>query len=267
MPDLTYAQKLELAGRVTAPALRQVIGALALSPGSRGLDAGCGTGQHAPWLAAAVGPTGSVVGLDVSADNLNAANHAEPRRQCCFVQGDLLRLPFAERAFDWLWCADTFWPAAVLSDPVAALKDLSRVVRPGGSIALAYWSSQMLLPGYPGLEARLNAAFTTAVPYLGEVPPQHHFLRASGWLRAAGLRALQPRTFLAELQAPLAPNLRAGLAYCLEMLWGQLRGRISGSDWEEYHRLCDAESESFIGDLSDYYGFVGYTLFRGVVRV
>ncbi|MHB1133737.1 MAG: class I SAM-dependent methyltransferase [Chloroflexota bacterium] len=265
MADLTYAQKLELAGRVTAPALRQAIAALGLPAGSGGLDAGCGEGQHARWLAEAVGPAGAVVGLDLSADNLAAACRDSLALPCRFVQGDLLRLPFGERAFDWLWCADTFWPAAVVADPVAALADLRRVVRPGGTIALAYWSGQTLLPGYPGLEARLNNAFTAAVPYLGDVPPQHHFLRAAGWLRAAGLEALPVRTFLAELRAPLAPELRAGLAHCLDMLWGHLRERLSAPDWEDFRRLCDPRSEGFVGDLPEYYGFVAYTVFSAVV--
>jgi demethylmenaquinone methyltransferase/2-methoxy-6-polyprenyl-1,4-benzoquinol methylase len=140
-----------------------------------------------------------------------------------------------------------------------------RAAAGGGTIALAYWSGQTLLPGHPGLEARLNAAFVETVPYLGNVAPAQHFLRAGGWLRAAGLAALPTRTFLAEVRAPLAPELRAGLAHCLAMLWGHLRERLTAQDWAQYQRLCAPDSADFIGDLPEYYGFVSYTLFRARV--
>lgn len=73
MDDRDYPERLQLASRLTEPAIRQAIGGAGIRPGSSGLDVGCGLGQQTFWLAEAVGPGGSVVGLDVSAANLAVA--------------------------------------------------------------------------------------------------------------------------------------------------------------------------------------------------
>jgi ubiquinone/menaquinone biosynthesis C-methylase UbiE len=269
MDEKDYAQRLGLAGRVTEPAIRQAIRALAPAPGSSGLDAGCGIGQHAIWLAEAVGPGGVVTGLDLSPDNLEAARRLTAESSVAgrltFVPGDLLRLPFADASFDWTWCADTLWPVAVAADPAAGVRELARVVRPGGMVALMYWSSQSLLSGYPDLEARLAPAFVKVVPYLNEVSPRLHFLRALGWMEEAGLERPVARTFVADVQAPLSAYLRDGLAHCLGMLWGSLEPYVSRDDWQLLSSLCAPGSERYILDSSDYYGFVTYTLFQGRV--
>ena len=269
MGEREYSERLRLAGAVTEPAIRQAVRELAVLPGSVGLDAGCGAGNRTLRLAEAAGLEGAVVRIDISLENLAAANSlaaASPfSGQVRFVQGDLLRLPFRCHAFDWLWCVDTLWPVLVAEAPTAALRELARVVRPGGTVAVLYWSGHCLLPGFHGLEARLNAAYAAHLPYLADVPPHLHFLRALGWLRAAGLKHPVARTFVAEFQAPLSRELREGVAFCLSMLWENLEGRVSTEDWEAYCRLCHPDSNEFILDNPDYYGFVTYTLFRAEV--
>ena len=263
----SYADQLRLANRVTEPAIRQAIEALAPPPGSRGLDAGCGIGPRTVCLAEAVGEAGKVTGLDISPDHLAAARKLAEEKglsaQVHFVEGDILHLPFDNGSFDWVWCADTLWPVHVVGDPVEAVRELARVVKPGGSVALVYWSSQSFLPGYPGLEARLNAAFAATTPYLVDVPPHQQYLRALSWLREAGLERPVARTFVAEVQAPLSPEMRESVTYCFEMFWGALEDHLSPEDWEAYRRLCRPDSEDFILDEPDYYGFLTYTLFCG----
>ncbi len=192
MDSKPYPERLRLASRVTGPAIRQAMQELALPEGSMGLDAGCGIGQYALWLADAVGPRGKVTGLDIFPDNLAVARHLSDQSpvsgRVSFTEGDFRHLSFEDDSFDWAWCSDALWPVVVADDPVAGIRELGRVVRPGGTVAILYCSSQSLLPGYPTLEARLNSAFAATAPYLGNVPPHLHFMRALGWLQGGRSR-------------------------------------------------------------------------------
>ena len=264
-----YSEQLRLANHVTGPAIRQAMQELGLPQGSMGLDAGCGIGQHTLWLAAAVGSEGKVTGLDISSGNLTVARELAAQSSLSdridFVEADLLHLPFGDGSFDWAWCADALWPVFIADDPVAGVKELARVVKPGGTVALVYWSSQHLLPGYPALEARLNSAFAATTPYLGHVPPHQHFLCALGWLKAAGLEQPVARSYVAEVQAPLSPEMREAVAFCFSMFWGDLEPHMSKDDWEAYRHFCDPESQDFILNSHAYYCFLTYTLFYGSV--
>lgn len=93
--------------------------------------------------------------------------------------------------------------------------------------------------------------------------PHLHFLRALGWLKAAGLEQTAAHTYVADVPAPPTLELRDAVAYLLYMLWGNLEPHVSRDDWDTYQRICNEESEQFILNRPDYYGFLTYTLFSG----
>ena len=80
-----------------------------------------------------------------------------------FREGDVNQLPFDDDTFDWAWSVDCVGYAPM--EPLPLVQELARVVKPGGSVAILAWSSEMLLPGHPLLEARL-AATTAGLPLL-----------------------------------------------------------------------------------------------------
>ena len=106
---------------------------MALQPGSAVLDAGCGTGLIFEALAGAVGASGSIVGLDHGAGFLREARSRADASGygtiVALVHADAHRLPFADGSFD---AAHTERVLMHLRDPDAALRELMRVVRPGG---------------------------------------------------------------------------------------------------------------------------------------
>lgn len=164
------------------PVLRLAIKALRLSSGSRGLDAGCGIGLQTMLLAQNVGPVGHITGLDVSSEILayakDVVGKAGLSEMIAFREGDVNRLPFSDNSFDWAWSADCVGYTPV--EPLPMVKELARVVKPGGSVAILAWSSEKLLPGYPLLEARLNAISSGMAPFIRGRRPELHVMRA--WL-------------------------------------------------------------------------------------
>ena len=112
---------------------RTTLRALALGPGERVLDVGCGPGFLAAEMGAAVGATGRVVGIDRSPAMLALA-HARCDSAGCGPQvelhpGDARRLPAAEGDFDAAVAVLTY---EFSGDVDAALAELYRVLRPGG---------------------------------------------------------------------------------------------------------------------------------------
>jgi demethylmenaquinone methyltransferase/2-methoxy-6-polyprenyl-1,4-benzoquinol methylase len=218
-------------------------------------------------LAEAVGPAGHITGVDILPELLRHADDLVVKAglsgRIKYQEADMNRLPFAGSTFDWVWSADCAgYPAGELQP---LLKELMRVVRPGGSIILLAWSSQQVLPGYPLLEARLNATCSSYMPFLQGKSPDLHFMRAANSFQEAGLDQVEARTFIGNIQAPLLVEQRTALASLFEMLWGQKQPECSLEDWKEYQRLCAPGSADFILNLPDYYAFFTYTMFRGMV--
>jgi demethylmenaquinone methyltransferase/2-methoxy-6-polyprenyl-1,4-benzoquinol methylase len=256
------------ANPIREPMLRDAIEALKLPPGSQGLDAGCGIGLQAMLLAEAVGPTGHVTGMDTSKDFLeyakNIVESSPLSGHITYKEGDVNKLHFEDNTFDWVWSVDCVgYPCE--EHPVSILKELARVVKPGGTVAILGWSSQMLLPGHPILEARLNETCSSYLPYINEKKPKSNFLNALGWFRELGLEEARSRTFVNEIYAPLDDEMRTALISFFEMLWGEPQPGVAEEDWAEFQRLCQPDSPDFILDRPDYYAFYTYSMFQGKI--
>jgi demethylmenaquinone methyltransferase/2-methoxy-6-polyprenyl-1,4-benzoquinol methylase len=263
----TYIQRLLETNPLREPLLRKVILDLQLPAGSHGLDAGCGIGLQTLLLLEAIGSNGHITGLDILPELLaygtEIVQKAGLYNQITFREGDVSHLPFEDDTFDWAWSADCIgYPAGELT-PI--LKELKRVIKPGGSVILVGWSSQQLLPGYPLLEARLNGTCSGYFHFLMDKSSELNFMRALHVYRNAGLEDIKAQTFVGDIQAPLSSLQRTALASLFKMLWGEQQPDVSPEDWIEYQRLCKSTSADFILNIPDYYAFFTYSLFRGRV--
>ncbi len=124
-----------------------------LQPGMSVLDVGCGPGTITADLAAVVAP-GDVVGVDASAVVLEEARAVAGERgltNASFAVADAYALPFADATFDVVHAHQVLQH---LTDPVAALREMRRVAKPGGLVAVrdSDYGAMTWYPASPGLD-------------------------------------------------------------------------------------------------------------------
>lgn len=134
---------------------RQTIERLCLCEGDTVLDACCGSGGSALRAAEVVGPNGKVVAVDL-AERLVQSGEAKARAEGLsnieFRVGDMLALGYPDYSFDVVVCVFGIF---FVPDMVAAAKELWRMVRPGGTLALTTWGPDLFEPA--------NSAFWEAI--------------------------------------------------------------------------------------------------------
>ena len=118
--------------------LERVIGRLGLPPGARILDAGCGSGRNMVELAR----RGSVTGVEVSDTSVSLARARDAGE---VISGSVLQMPFESASFDLGVCLDVI---EHLEDDLAALRELRRVVVPGGALLVTVPAYQWLWSGH-----------------------------------------------------------------------------------------------------------------------
>ena len=261
-----YIKSLLVSNSLREATLREMVRSLEPPAGSRGLDAGCGAGLQCLQLAEEVGPAGHVTGLDMSVEMLDYGREmvkdAGFADRISFREGDIASLPFDDITFDWAWSVDCVGYSPRGTEKM--LQELLRVLKPGGVMAIAAWSSEKLLPGHPRLEARLSATSSGIAPFVHGVDPSLHFQRALGWFRDLGLKDCRADVFAGSACAPLDANIRQALKELIEMRWPDVDSELSPEDLAEYQRLCQPESPDFILNLPDYFAMFTYTMFRGI---
>lgn len=176
--------------------------ALALAPGHKVLDFGCGLGEPALEIAQWVAPRGSVLGVDVASTMLAVARRRARTRgigNVRFRRGDIARFDSDAARYDRIVAR---FGIMFVDDVPRALTNVRRLLKPGGRVSIAVWA-----------EAARNPYFSLAVralrPYLAASPPDPEiaphplrFGRAAllpRLLRNAGFREVKSQEVLCPL--------------------------------------------------------------------
>ena len=174
-----------------------------IARGQQVLDVACGTGVLARAAADRVGDAGAVVGVDLNPAMLAVAARVRPDLE--WREADVADLPFADGRFDAVLCQSAlfFFP-----DVVGALREMARVVRPGGVVAVQTYAA---LPDQPGFGDLATVVARHAPPEAmhlvdtywsqGDLPT----LRAT--LEEVGVPVVETRTMLGTAMYGSVANL------------------------------------------------------------
>lgn len=137
-----------------------------LKPGGYGLDVCCGTAMLTMEQAKVAGKNGKVIGLDFSENMLEEAKHNlntfELKDNITLIQGNAMALPFEDNTFD---CVTVGWGLRNVPDIMTALKEMTRVVKPGGKVV----SLDMAQPEAPVFKQIYWLFFEKVIPAMGKL--------------------------------------------------------------------------------------------------
>jgi ubiquinone/menaquinone biosynthesis C-methylase UbiE len=215
-----------------------------IAPADRVLDAGCGSGLFAGWIAEAVGPDGGLSALDLAGEHVSATRERlRAARWPCPIdvrQGDVLDLPYPDASFDAVWCSNT---TQYLDDDqlMVALAEMRRVTRSGGLVAVKELDPTMISvrPGDPFLLADFFRREGRRPGYARQLLRSRDLYR---WLEWAGLGAVRQRGSLIEHYAPLEPAVRGFYAVACAQLARRALSVEASASWRRFLDPEDPEN-------------------------
>lgn len=167
-----------------------VVDAAAIAPGQAVIDIACGTGVVARAAADRLQGSGRVVGVDVNEGMLAVARRIRPEIE--WHRGDAADLPFPDASFDGALCqaALMYFP-----DRGAALREMARVVKPGGTVTVQVWDAFESQEGYrPFADIAARHAGSEAIDLIGSYFSLGDIEHLSALLDLAGLGVIDTRT-------------------------------------------------------------------------
>lgn len=142
---------------------KHVMKTMNVKPGSKALDVCCGTADWTIALSKAVGPRGEVTGLDFSENMLEVGKEkTKTMDNIHLVHGDAMSLPFEDNSFDYVTIG---FGLRNVPDYLAALKEMNRVLKPGGMVVCLETSQ----PTMPVFKQVYKLYFKFVMPVFGKL--------------------------------------------------------------------------------------------------
>jgi SAM-dependent methyltransferase len=245
-----WAPELAAFHRAFENELASLVQALPVSATMRVLDVGCGDGFYCGLLASRLAESATLVGFDKNRAMLAAAR-ARPEfvRAPCqieFQAGDISELAERFGEIDFVWCAQSLFS---LPDPVEALRQMGRTLKPGGLIAVLENDSlhQLFLPWPTDVEIALRSAEYAALLAESRRPAKYYVgRRLPSVVAEAGLEPLGFRTQAIDRQAPLDRHLELFLWLHLNRLFERIESWLDADTSDRLRRLIDPDGPDYL---------------------
>lgn len=210
----------------------------AIGRGDRVLDVACGTGVLARHVAGRVQPDGRVVGLDPNQGMLAVAARVAPDVE--WRSGVAESIPFDDAAFDAVLSQ---FGLMFFDDPAGSLREMLRVLRPGGRLAVAVWAALESTPGYREMVALLREEFgdapadaLTAPFMLGDLDRLRRLFAEAGF-EGAEIETLQGEARFASLEEWVHTDIHG---------W-TLAGMLDDGEYARLRQTADRRLARFVG--------------------
>lgn len=239
-----WAKHAGMVRAMFAPITSALIEAAAIEEGGDSvLDVAGGSGEPSITIAEAVGPSASVIFTDAVAEMVVASrSQARDRRLANieFTQCVGEALPFSTGTFDVVVCR---LAVMLFPDPAAAIREMLRVVKPAGRVALAVWNARDSNPFFY-VVANIVSRYVESPPEDPDAPGAFRFAgsgKLAGLLRDAGAIEVTERPLKFSIEAPLEPKqfweVRAELS-------DTLRAKVAALSSEQVARMAQEVEEA-----------------------
>jgi len=215
-----------------APVSDALIEDARIAKGQTVLDVAMGPGEPALSIAEVVGRDGKVVGTDAVAEMVEAAWREAERRglqNASFEAAVGEKLPFADNSFD---AAVSRFGVMFFPSPVGGVREILRVLKPGGRLALAVWHFAERNPFFTAVTSVVDRYVPPAPPE-PDAPDAFRFANPGALLEVAvgaGVKAASERLLKFPIRAKASP----------EEFW-TLRSELSESMRSKLARLSEAK--------------------------
>ncbi|HLF83036.1 MAG TPA: class I SAM-dependent methyltransferase [Blastocatellia bacterium] len=227
-----------------APITSALIEAAAIEEGGDSvLDVAGGSGEPSITIAEAVGPSASVIFTDAVAEMVVASRSQARHRRLTnieFTQCVGEALPFSTGTFDVVVCR---LGVMLFPDPAAAIREMLRVVKPAGRVALAVWNARDSNPFFY-VVANIVSRYVESPPEDPDAPGAFRFAgsgKLAGLLRDAGAIEVTERLLKFSIDAPLEPKqfweVRTELS-------DTLRAKVAALSSEQVARMAQEVEEA-----------------------